>query len=489
MIEQALQKSRQFHFKALDIGASADTIAQEYHVRIDKPYSEQSVVRPESVNLQVLAWENEKPERPPTLDQHAHIQLVVIGGFAINAVELGSEITELLKYSNKIVGIAHPDAPQSKISPRASPFNDLSTFQNSGIAVYETVKKLIQEGILDKHQPITLVGFSTGAAVATEAVARDINHHDSSGHKRIITNLVALVAPAGMHAYESVNELRDLAIASGPKYMGTFLEDLARRKDMKQILQSPKLRLENFDPSANPESNLNNVKRMKPGQKVFFLLQNILETTKNPITNPVIWIKQTIDAGRRLFHNIRAMKKEFITDPVWMKIAVPHVLFELGEFVARSVPSEELTNLLWHFHVMWKDQGPQGEPHLTPETPAVKRSEYNLAHLAGLAASAKIHDTEVFVMLGASDPVVDLKRLLKSDEIARLQKLEGSPEYDQYLKDRITSHVQDAFPNAGGKVQTNLMTGPDSHHLGFRRHAALTAQTILERCYPAPTPS
>ena len=183
------------------------------------------------------------------------------------------------------------------------------------------------------------------------------------------------------------------------------------------------------------------------------------------------------------------MKKEFITDPVWMKIAVPHVLFELGEFVARSVPSEELTNLLWHFHVMWKDQGPQGEPHLTPETPAVKRSEYNLAHLAGLAASAKIHDTEVFVMLGASDPVVDLKRLLKSDEIARLQKLEGSPEYDQYLKDRITSHVQDAFPNAGGKVQTNLMTGPDSHHLGFRRHAALTAQTILERCYPAPTPS
>lgn len=489
MIEQDIQKTSLIHFKALDIGASADTSAQECRVRIDKPYSEQSAVRPESVNLQVLAWENEKPKRPPTLDQHAHIQLIVIGGFAINAVELGSEITELLKYSNKIVGIAHPDAPQSKISPKVSPFNDLSTFQNSGIAVFETVKKLIQEGILDKHHPITLVGFSTGAAVATEAVARDINHHDRSGDKRIITNLVALVAPAGMHAYESVNELRDLAIASGPKYMGTFLEDLARRKDMKQILQSPKLRLENFDPSANPESNLNKVKRMKPGQKVFFLLQNILETTKNPITNPIIWIKQTIDAGRRLFRNIRAMKKEFFTDPVWMKIAIPHVLFELGEFVARSVPSEELTNLLWHFHVMWKDQGPQGEPHLTPETPAVKRSEYNLAHLAGLVASAKIHDTEVFVMLGASDPVVDLKRLLKSDEITRFQKLEGSPEYDQYLKDRITSHVQDAFPNAGGKVQTNLMTGPDSHHLGFRRHAAQTARTILERCYPAPTPS
>lgn len=489
MIEQSIQKSRLIHFKALDIGASVDTSAQEYHVRIDKPYSQQSVVRPESVNLQVLAWENPKPERPPTLDQHAHIQLVVIGGFAINAVELGSEITELLKYSNKIVGIAHPDAPQSNISPKTSPFNDLSTFQNSGIAIHATIKKLIHKGILDEHHPISIVGFSTGAAVATEAVARDITQHETSGDKRLITNLVALVAPAGLHKYDSVKELRNLAIASGPKYMSAFVEDVARRKDYKQALLDPKATLEHFDPSANPDSYLNKVKRMKPPQKVLFLLRNILETTKNPITNPIVWIKQTIDAGKRLFRNIRAMKKEFLTDSVWMKIAVPHILFELGEFAARSVPSEELTNLLWHFHVMWKDQGPQGEPHFTPETPAVKRSEYNLANLAGLAASAKIHDTDVLVMLGVSDPVVDLKRLLRPDEIAQLQQLEGSSDYDVFLKERIASQVQHAFPNAGGNVKTNLMTGPDSHHLGFRRHAAHTARTILEACYPQPTSS
>lgn len=483
-IEHNVQKSRQIHFKALDIGASADTTAQEYCVRIDKPYSEQSVVRPESVDLQVLTWENKTPERPPELDQNVPIQLVVVGGFAINAVELGSEITELLKYSNRIVGIAHPDAPQSKISPKTSPFNDLSTFQNSGIAVYETVKKLIQEGILDEHHPITLIGFSTGAAVATEAVATDINHHDTTGDKRLIANLVALVAPAGLHAYGSVKELRDLAIASGPKYMSTFLEDLARRKDMKQILHNPKATLENFDPSTNPESYFNRVKRMKSPQKILFLLQSILETTKNPITNPTTWFKQTIDSGKRLLGNIQAMKKEFYTDPVWMKIAVPHILFELGEFIARSVPSEELTNLLWHFHVMWKDQGPQGEPHLTPETPAVKRSEYNLAYLAGLNACTKIHDTDVFVMLGMGDPVVNPKRLLKPDEIARLQQLEGSSQFEPYLMDRITSRVQDVFPNAGGRVQTNMMTGPDSHHLGFRHHAAQTAHAILRRCYP-----
>lgn len=489
MIEQAIQKSRQVRLKALDIGASADTTAQEYRVRIDKPYLEQSVVRPESVDLQVLAWENPKPERPPQVDLNAHIQFVVIGGFAINAVELGSEITELLKYSNKIVGIAHPDAPQSTITPRTSPFNDLRTFQNSGIAVYETIKTLIHEGILDRHHPITLVGFSTGAAVATEAVVTDINHHDTSGDKRLITNLVALVAPAGLHTYGSVKELRDLAIASGPKYMSSFLEDLAKRKDMKRVLQNNHVTLQDFDPSRDPQSYLNKVKRMKPEQKVLFLLQSILETTKNPITHPIAWLKQMTGAGKRLFDNIRAMKKEFLTDPVWMKIAVPHILFELGEFVTRSVPSEELTNLLWHFHGMWKDQGPQGEPHFTPETPAVKRSEYNLTNLAGLSACAKVHDTDVFVMLGMGDPVVNPKRLLTPDEIAHLQQLEGSPQYEPYLMNRITSRVQNAFPNAGGRVQTSMMTGPDSHHLGFRRHASQTALTILERCYPRPTHS
>lgn len=481
--ELTIQKSRQIHFKALDIGASADTTAQEYRIRIDKPYSEQSIVRPESVNLQVLAWENPTPERPPELNQNANIQIVVVGGFAINAVELGSEITELLKYSNKIVGIAHPDAPQSKIAPRTSPFNDLRTFQNSGIAVYETVKTLIRKGILDENHPITLVGFSTGAAVATEAAFIDINRHDTSGDKRLITNLVALVAPAGLHAYGSVKELRDLAIASGPKYMSAFIEDLARRKDIKKTLQDPQTTLRDFDLSKNPQSYINKVKHMKPPQKVLFILQSILETTKNPITNPVIWFKQITEAGNRLFANIRAMKKEFLTDPIWMKIAVPHILFELGEFVARSVPSEELTNLLWHFHVMWKDQGPQGEPHLTPVTPAVKRSEYNLANLAGLAAAAKIHDTDVLVMLGMGDPVVNPKRLLALDEIAHLDELEQSKQ-EEYVIDRMNDKVRNIFSNAGGRVQTNIMTGPDSHHLGFRRHAAQTARTILQRCYP-----
>lgn len=481
--ELAIQESRQIHLKALDIGASSDTTAQEYRIRIDKPYSEQSVVRPESVNMQILKWENPTPKRPPELDQNANIQIVVIGGFAINAVELGSEITELLKYSNKIVGIAHPDAPQSKITPRTSPFNDLRTFQNSGIAVYETVKTLIRKGILDDNHPITLVGFSTGAAVATEAVAIDINRHDTSGDKRLITNLVALVAPAGLHTYGSVKELRDLAIASGPKYMNAFVEDLAKRKDIKRALNDPKATLQDFDPSQNHQSYINKVKRMKPEQKVLFLFQSILETTKNPITHPVVWFKQMTEAGNRLFANIRAMKKEFLTDPVWMKIAVPHILFELGEFVARSVPSEELTNLLWHFHVMWKDQGPQGEPHFTPVTPAVKRSEYNLASLAGLAAAEKIHDTDVLVMLGMGDPVVNPKRLLTLDEIAHLDNLEQSKQ-EEYVINRMSDKVQNIFSNAGGRVQTNIMTGPDSHHLGFRRHAAQTAHTIIQRCYP-----
>lgn len=486
--EQLIHRSGQIHFKALDIGASADSTAQEYRIHIDKPYAEQSVVRPESVDLQVLVWENQEPERPPTLDQQANIQIVVIGGFAINAVELGSEITQLLRYSNKIVGIAHPDAPQSTITPKTSPFNDIRTFQNSGIAVYETVKTLIREGILDREYPITLVGFSTGAAVATEAVTMDIDRHDRIGDARLITNLVALVAPAGLHTYGSIKELRELAVASGPKYMSAFLEDLARRKDMKTTLQNPQASLENFDPSQNPESYLNKVKRMNGSQKIFFLLQSILETTKNPITNPTTWLKQTIDSGKRLFGNIRAMKKEFYTDPVWMKIAVPHILFELGEFIARSVPSEELTNLLWHFHVMWKDQGPQGEPHLTPQTPAVRRSEYNIANLAGLTAAARIHDTDVFVMLGMGDPVVNPKRLLTPSEMTHLATLQPSDQ-ETYIMDRITSRVRDAFPNAGGNVETNIMTGPDSHHLGFRRHAAHTAQTIMERCYPRPSPS
>lgn len=483
MVERTIQKTQQIHFKALDIGASRDTIAQEYRVRIDKPYAQQSVVRPESVDLQVLMWENLTPERPPELNQNAHIQVVVIGGLAINAVELGSEITELLKYANKIVGIAHPDAPESHITPRTSPFNDVRTFQNSGIALYETVKKLIQEGVLDKNHPITLVGFSTGAAVAVEAVATDIDRHSTSGDKRLITNLVALVAPAGLHAYGSVKEMRELAIASGPKYMSAFLEDLARRKDTKQALHNPKATLNNFDPSTNPESYLNKVKRMKPPQKILFLLQSILETTRNPITNPITWLRQMMGAGRRLFNNIRAMKKDFFTDPVWMKIAVSHILFELGEFVARSVPSEELTNLLWHFHVMWKDQGPQGETHITPPTAAVKRSEYNLANLAGLSAAARIHDTDVFVMLRMGDPVVNPKRLLTPEEVAHMDQL---PDHDKeaYLKERIIARVQNVFPNTTGRIQTSIMTGADSHHLGFRRHAAQTARTIIHHCFP-----
>lgn len=482
-IEQNIKPARTIHLKALDIGASADTTAKEYRVRIDRPYAERSVVRPESVDLQVLTWENQKPERPTGIDKNARIQIVVIGGFAINAVELGSEITELHKYADTIVGIAHPDAPQSKITPKTSPFNDLKTFQSSGIAVYETVKTLIRNGVLDGTHPITLVGFSTGAAVATEAVAADIDRHDKLGEKRLITNLVALVAPAGLHTYGSIEEMRELAIASGPKYMGAFLEDLARRKDIKRVSIIPNSTLQDFDPSKDPQSYLNKVKRMKTPQKVLFLLQSILETTKNPITHPVTWLRHVSGAGKRLFDNIRAMKKEYITDPIWMKIVAPHILFELGEFIARSVPSEELTNLLWHFHVMWKDQGPQGEPHLTPQTPAVKRSEYNLANLAGLSAAARIHDTDVFIMLGMGDPVVDPKRLLTPDEVAHIEQLHEHAK-EAYLTDRIIARIQNVFPNTAGRVQTSIMTGPDSHHLGFRRHAVQTARTILERCYP-----
>lgn len=140
-LEHGIAKGRQIHLKALDIGASADTIAQEYRVLVNSPYSKHSVVRPEAVDLQVLTWENPLPRRPSDVDPNAYIQVVVIGGFAINTVELGSEITELLKYSNKIVGIAHPDAPQSKITPRTSPFNDFYTFQNSGTPYMKRSKR------------------------------------------------------------------------------------------------------------------------------------------------------------------------------------------------------------------------------------------------------------------------------------------------------------------------------------------------------------
>ena len=483
MVEHDIQKTQHIHFKAIDIGASEDTTAQEYRVRIHKPYAVDSLVRPESVDLQVLVWENPKPEKLPEINHNNPIQIVIIGGFAINPVEVGSEITQLLKYSNKIVGIAHPDAPQSKISPNKSPFNEINTFQNSGIAVYETIRTLIQNGVLDGNHPVTLVGFSTGAAVATETAAIDFDRHKERGENRCIANLVALVAPAGLHNYSSAKELRDLAIASGPKHMASFLEDLAKRKYLKRALNKQDARLTDLDPSGNPDSFLNHVRRMNTREKILFLLQNILETTKNPIINPVIWLKQTLDAGKRLFGNIQAMKTEFFTDPVWMKIAIPHILFELGEFIARSVPSEELKNLLWHFHVMWKDQGPQGEPHFTPQSSAVARSSYNLAHLSGLTSAAKIQDTNILVMLGVNDPVVDPKRLLSHEERANMDQLQNQDK-ETYITDRVIARVQNIFPNAVGRVRTEIITGPDSHHLWFRRHAKDTALAILRYSYP-----
>ncbi|KKU87376.1 MAG: hypothetical protein UY16_C0029G0015 [Candidatus Gottesmanbacteria bacterium GW2011_GWA2_47_9] len=204
----------------LDIKAPTDQ-----HVRLQALVWQRSadpIISHDIDHHEVKELEGFPPEvEPPQIKG----QLVFLSGLSSTAADWPVAYQSFGKHWSTIVGLDHPEAPSSTITPHDRPLNDES-FHNSGFVELRAIEQLIQQGVL-KPGEITLAGYSTGGAVAIEAVAQDIREAQEGKHERYIKNLV-LFSPAGIIDMGDFATINAGVQAAFTPYFKEYMQDVYR---------------------------------------------------------------------------------------------------------------------------------------------------------------------------------------------------------------------------------------------------------------------
>ncbi len=452
----------------LDIKAPTDQ-----HVRLQALVWQRSadpIISHDIDHHEVKELEGFPPEvEPPQIKG----QLVFLSGLSSTAADWPVAYQSFGKHWSTIVGLDHPEAPSSTITPHDRPLNDES-FHNSGFVELRAIEQLIQQGVL-KPGEITLAGYSTGGAVAIEAVAQDIREAQEGKHERYIKNLV-LFSPAGIIDMGDFATINAGVQAAFTPYFKEYMQDVYRegkwffRKKLIDTLRS-----------------------IKDGRD-----QNGTDTTTH-----ISLTKTQRERGKTMWE-----------DEYWKQARIPNIIVGAMDVLFSHLPIRD------YWHRVWPNQ----YPHWLPPTPSAKQNEQLVARNVTGEARGTITDTNVLVYLFDNDQAVpperfltpadrravDLLILTKKEKrtIAtalrrNVQELEqkeqvytSQDEYNAQLYqaerkalegkkaekavDRIFKRVKQAFPN---NTTTYIAMGNDSHHITPRGShtpllAAMLAQTL-----------
>lgn len=397
-------------------------------IGIPNPHVPESHENPLRAEIETLIWKNPENKDKPG----EKVQYIVMGGMNANFTESYLVGAMLTNHADTIVGIAHPDAPQSKIIPHDSPFNDERSFANSGYTVLRTIENLYEEGVLDRNSPLTVVGFSTGGAVLTETTAQDIAETSAKKHGRFIHKAV-LLSPGGMLDIGE-KEIAQGAVATGPQYWQEFVD--TQRNRLMSLLKNPKKLAEALSNSAAPG--------------------NIFEDVAHAVS---IW--------GRFIKNLKNMR-DWPKDPEWKAINRNHKVFEIVDNLLRVPHVQFIDELLAHFHRMWIDQ--PGWPHFSPETPAFNRNKENVGYDVTREARKTIYNTPMVVFFGENDKAISPKKFLQSN--------------DEPNEENIMKRIKESFPNNPNNVHVILGKESRSHHLATRASINILELYILRYLYP-----
>lgn len=417
-------------------------IFERQEVSIHNPFVPESVEKPKQADVEALIWNKDK-EGVEGTEVTKKMQYVVMGGFAINAVEVHTILSALMNHADTVVGVAHMSSPQTKLDPPETPFNDELSFANSGYAVLRVIENLIQKGKLDNSQPITVVGYSSGCTPLIEAISQDIQESEKTGRQRYIQSGV-FYAPAGILEMGGYEKMAAGTAASMGPYWKEYLDHL--RNDIVWHLKD----------------------------RLRGVLDNKIkgQTAKRQDISPVE--KSRKEVSPDLDKNPRWQL------PTWQAVRGQHDLFEKIEIMARNLPFVEL---LAHFHRSWIDQGRYGWPHLTPQTNAVKRDTQNIGHNVTEKARASIKDTPILFELMRNDGAVPPDKFL-SDEDWQVINEKPKTEQEEIKLDLIIKRAKEKFPLNGDNVKVLISVGERAHHLAPRSSPEIYESHILRYLQP-----
>lgn len=415
-------------------------------IGVAHPYVPESHEKPLRAEIETLIWNNPESKAKPG----EKVQYVVMGGMNINAVEVHPVLAMLTNHADTVVGVAHPDAPQSRIIPHESPFNDKKSFANSGYTVLRTIEKLYEEGAFDRQSPLTVIGFSTGGAVLTEAIAQDITEASVDNRARFI-HQGALLSPGGMLEIGEKEILKGIG-QSTKSYWQEFIDTQVNA--LKSLLKNPKKLADALTDSMSPGS----------------LFEEIAHAVH-------IW--------KRMGKNIGDMR-DWPKDTEWKKVSGAHKVFEVIENLLRVPRVQFVDELLAHFHRSWIDQ--PGWPHFSPETPAFKRSRENVAHDVTQSARKTIAETPMVLWFGQHDKAIQPTKFLTKEDQQAIIHASSVNKASELQNDRIVQRIREAFPKNGDNLHILFAQGERSHHLNPRSDASILELYLLRYLYPGKMP-
>lgn len=422
---------------------------QRKMIGIPHPHVPESHEKPLRAEIETLIWNNPDSEAKPG----EKVQYVVMGGMNANAVEVHPILAMLTNHADTVVGVAHPDAPPSRIVPHDSPFNDERSFANSGYTVLRTIEKLYEEGALDRKSPLAVVGFSTGAAVLTEAIGQDIREAQNSKAPRLV-NQAVLLSPGGML-------------------------EIGEKEIMKGIGKTGSLYWQEYFDTYMPEAY-----RLDGTLDEKFIVKTLLTDALSEFRIQD-WLMDMWNLAKS-FKNVLELAQNWQRNREWLAAIPGHMLIGGIEVLAKTIPGERMKQLLAHWHRMWIDQ--PGWPHWSPETPAFKRSRQNVAHDVTQRAREATVETPMILWFGQNDKAIAPTKFLTQEDWKAIGAASGPNDAIELQNDLIVRRIRESFPNNRDNLHILFAQGDRSHHLSPRSNASALELYLLRYLYPEKMP-
>lgn len=359
------------------------------HVEVHAPTSQ-------TIQLGTSIWQKNTFTGTNDIPNQISGPAVLLPGFASPSTDCPYLFDALTNHTGMVISFDHPETGiTSTITPHDRPLNH-DSWGNTASVVNRAIQTL-------DLQDVTLVGYSTGGAVALEAAVRDKLDADRGEHARRIKNLV-LLAPASMLEMGSFDHMVAGVTDALLPYFMEYVEDLRKWK------QSP------FQKGTESDMTLQR------------LVENIQTITDLPIfpTNKMIYIAR-----------------------------------EVSEYVAKHIGADGFIEQL--HRITQHDEASRVDPEYLGANPTLERNQFLVCRDTTSWARQTLYETPTLLYLFTDDHVVPpLKFLPKATQ--RLANLYVGNRRKQFIEDALVEYWKShpLFPNNVDYTQSFIVQG---HHI------------------------